>query len=44
MATYVWAGHSLGGERKTGELAAETQADALRELRRMRIVVSSVRP
>src|ERR1051326_2658628 len=44
MATYVWAGKSLAGERKSGKLEAATQTEALQELRRLRIIVSSVRP
>ena len=44
MTTYVWAGRTLAGERRAGELAAENQADALKELRRLRIIVSTVRP
>jgi type IV pilus assembly protein PilC len=42
--TYVWVGRTIAGERKTGELLAETQEDALKELRRLRIIVTSVRP
>ncbi len=44
MATYVWAGRTLAGERRAGELEADNQADALKELRRLRIIVASVRP
>ncbi len=42
--TFVWAGRTLAGERRTGELVAPSQADAVRELRKLRVVVSSLRP
>ncbi len=44
MTTYVWAGRTLAGDRRAGELDAENQTDALKELRRLRIIVASVRP
>src|ERR1041385_5147883 len=43
MTTFVWAGRTLAGERKSGELVADNQVEALKELRRLRIVVTSIR-
>jgi type IV pilus assembly protein PilC len=44
VITYQWRGRTVGGETVSGEIAAETRNDVLAQLRKKRIIVSSVRP
>ena len=43
MATYAWAGRNPSGESVSGEVTAESRAEALQQLRRRRIAVSAVK-
>lgn len=44
MTTYMWKGRTVGGETVSGELTVKSRNDVLAQLRRKKIIVSSVRP
>lgn len=43
MPVFMWKGRTLAGETQSGELSVETQAEALTQLRRKRIIPQFVR-
>ncbi|NNE43174.1 MAG: type II secretion system F family protein, partial [Gemmatimonadetes bacterium] len=42
--TYMWKGRTVGGETVSGELTVKSRNDVLAQLRKKKIIVSSVRP
>jgi type IV pilus assembly protein PilC len=43
MPVYMWKGRTLAGEIQTGELSVDSQAEALAQLRKKRIIAQFVR-
>jgi type IV pilus assembly protein PilC len=43
MPVYVWKGRTLAGEMQTGEMSVDSQAEALAQLRKKRIIAQFVR-
>src|SRR5512144_3010534 len=44
MATFVWKGRTLAGEMQAGELEANRQEEVVEQLRKKKIMVTSVQP
>src|SRR5216117_2553318 len=44
MPTFIWKGRTLAGETQAGEIEVARQEEAIEQLRKKRILVSSVRP
>jgi type IV pilus assembly protein PilC len=44
MATFVWKGRTLAGESQAGEIDVARQEEAVEQLRKKRILVTSIRP
>src|SRR6266516_7184476 len=44
MPTYVWKGRTLAGETQAGEIEVARQEEAIEQLRKKRILVTSVKP
>ena len=44
MTTYLWRGRTAGGENVSGELAVANRGELLSQLRKKKIVVTSVKP
>jgi len=44
MATFVWKGRTLAGESQAGEIEVARQEEAVEQLRKKRILVTSIRP
>jgi type IV pilus assembly protein PilC len=42
--TYIWKGRTPAGEKLSGELAAESKPDVINQLRKRRILITSVAP
>jgi len=44
VITYQWRGRTVGGENVSGELTVKNRGEALAQLRKKKIIVTSVRP
>src|SRR5256712_10594240 len=44
MPVYVWKGRTLAGESQSGEIEVARQEEAVEQLRKKRILVTSMRP
>src|SRR6266571_6624795 len=44
MPTFIWKGRTLAGESQAGEIEVARQEEAIEQLRKKRILVTSIRP